>query len=289
MSTQAKFPKYLVQGVEIDALTMPQAIDYIVSAAADPASRPFYVIKPYVEFIDQARRQPQLKPILNQAELSIPDGVALNWAVTYLYGGRRNLIRWLATLASIVLAPKSAHRLLPERAAGTNLTWPLLEAAAAQTLRVFLVGTPNHGRGDIGRTAKFIRARLPKLNIVGYYGGFFPPGNEAELLTQLKDCRPDLILVGMGFPRQEQLMAKLAPELGHGVFIGEGGTFDYTSFGGKEAKAPRFLQTIGLEWLWRLVHDPARWRRQLAIPRYIWSTYIEGKTAALSLDSVTKK
>jgi N-acetylglucosaminyldiphosphoundecaprenol N-acetyl-beta-D-mannosaminyltransferase len=101
---------------------------------------------------------------------------------------------------------------------------------------------------------------------------------EAELVTDLHATRPDLILVGMGFPLQEELMAKLAPQLSHGVLIGEGGTFDYDSFGGVRTRAPRWVQTIGLEWLWRLATEPSRWRRQLAIPRFIWTVYRSSKT-----------
>jgi N-acetylglucosaminyldiphosphoundecaprenol N-acetyl-beta-D-mannosaminyltransferase len=277
MSKQAQFKKYQILGVEVDALTRQQAVGHIVSLASDPAKAPVYMVKPYVEFLDRAYREPAFQTLLNQAELSIPDGVALHWAATYLHNGRRNLLRLLTTLSQIVLNPQAIHRLLPLRAAGTKFAWELLAVCADQNLRIFLVGTPNGGRGDIRHTANAIQKRLPRINIIGTYGGYFPPGDEAELVEILKRSKPDLILVGMGFPKQEQLMTRLVKQLPHGVMIGEGGTFDYVSFGGRQPKAPRLLQRLGLEWFWRLLIEPARIKRQLAIPRFIWNVYRESK------------
>lgn len=74
----------------------------------------------------------------------------------------------------------------------------------------------------------------------------------------------------MGFPLQERVCAYLAKHAEHGVFIGEGGTFDYADFGGRRTKAPVLLQRLGLEWFWRLLLEPQRLLRQLAIPRFIY-------------------
>jgi N-acetylglucosaminyldiphosphoundecaprenol N-acetyl-beta-D-mannosaminyltransferase len=74
----------------------------------------------------------------------------------------------------------------------------------------------------------------------------------------------------MGFPLQERIISRLAEHLKHGVLIGEGGTFDYEQFGGTRTKAPAIMQRLGLEWFWRLILEPNRIKRQLAIPRYIW-------------------
>jgi N-acetylglucosaminyldiphosphoundecaprenol N-acetyl-beta-D-mannosaminyltransferase len=69
---------------------------------------------------------------------------------------------------------------------------------------------------------------------------------------------------------QEHIISRLTPQLDHGVLIGEGGTFDYKQFGGHRRKAPVIMQRLGLEWLWRLILEPRRLRRQWAIPRFIW-------------------
>jgi N-acetylglucosaminyldiphosphoundecaprenol N-acetyl-beta-D-mannosaminyltransferase len=100
---------------------------------------------------------------------------------------------------------------------------------------------------------------------------------EKELVDDLRAKKPDIILVAMGYPLQELLIDKLAPQLKQGFLIGEGGTFDYDSFGGKLAKAPGFVQKIGLEWLWRLMLEPKRLRRQLSVPKIMFSTYFYGR------------
>ena len=83
-------------------------------------------------------------------------------------------------------------------------------------------------------------------------------------------AKADLVLVGMGFPLQERVCAYLATHSDHGVFVGEGGTFDYERFGGQRAKAPAWIQRVGLEWFWRLLLEPSRVIRQLAVPRFIY-------------------
>jgi len=92
----------------------------------------------------------------------------------------------------------------------------------------------------------------------------------AATAARVREAEADLVLVGMGFPLQEHVCARLAARLGHGLLIGEGGTFDYDSFGGRRRKAPSAFSRIGLEWLWRLAQEPWRLKRQLAIPRFIY-------------------
>jgi N-acetylglucosaminyldiphosphoundecaprenol N-acetyl-beta-D-mannosaminyltransferase len=82
----------------------------------------------------------------------------------------------------------------------------------------------------------------------------------------------------MGFPAQERLMSALTARLQRGVFIGEGGSFDYRELGGHAQRAPAWMQRSGLEWFWRLLREPRRWRRQLAIPRFIWAVHRETRS-----------
>ena len=281
MSKQTQYPNYPILGVEIDAVTVMQANELICNHAADPASEARYVVKPYSEFLDAASRQPELKTLLNNAWLSLPDGIAVCWAATYLYGGARTWRRVVTTGASIVLRPSSMYGVLPEKFAGANATWSLLGAAAERNLKVFLIGSP-YGT-TIAHTAAAIITKLPGLNIVGTAPGEINGLHGADLLhavqndlnltplaAQINATNPDIILIGMGFPLQETIMQRLKPLLHHGVMIGEGGTFDYDSFGGQQTRAPEVIQKIGLEWLWRLILNPSRLKRQLAIPRLIW-------------------
>lgn len=275
MSKQTDFDKLDLLGVEIDAAGNTEAIRYICAHAA-PGQPANYVVKPYVEFLDRAYHDEAIRDLLNGAQLAVPDGVALIWAAHYLYAGRRSLWRFWRTLFAIVLAPDSLRWPLPDRAAGINFVWPLLEAAATHKLRVFVIGrqTPD----DIASVADHISRRISGLTIAGTRPGLDPAGRPGHVTDawlaatagDIRDAHADLILVGMGFPLQETVCAYLASHLEHGVLIGEGGTFDYESFGGTRAKAPAWVQRIGLEWAWRLLLQPQRLRRQLAIPRFIW-------------------
>jgi len=204
--------------------------------------------------------------VLNSAWLSLADGVALQWAAAY-QAGPPSARRLASTLAAIVARPESITAVLPERAAGATFTWRLLEAARDARLTVFLVGSPK--RQSITATASHLSRAIPGLSIVGT-----APGRGDQLLPErltetVKRSGADLVLVGLGFPRQELLMAELCRSLDHGVLVGEGGTFDYREFGGTIARAPAAVRRSGLEWLWRLGREPARLRRQLAIPRFI--------------------
>ncbi len=278
MSKQTTYDKLDLLGVDIDAISNTEAIDYIVTRAATdlPAC---YVVKPYVEFLDRAYRDPALRDVLDGAELALPDGVALTWAAAYLYAGKRSFWRFWLTLTQIILAPDKLRWPLPDRTAGINFTWPLLEAARDQNLRVYLVGKETES--EITLVAKRISERLPGIMIVGTRTGVDPASRYRHVsdawLERLEDSvrlsRADLILVGMGFPLQERVCAKLASALPHGVFVGEGGTFDYDSFGGPRHKAPAAVQRVGLEWAWRLMLEPRRIIRQLAIPRFIWRVW----------------
>lgn len=276
MSKQTKFKKYDLLGVEVDALTIAESVDYITQYASEKGRPTAYVVKPYVEFLDRAANDAEIKQLLNGAELCLADGVALNWAAYYLYGGGHSLRRWFYTLSQIVLQPSRLLQQLPDRILGINFTWPLLQACAKHNLTVFLIGSPKNQ--SIEETAKHLGQALPGLDVVGTYTGSFPPGSNDELVRELQATKPDIVLVGMGFPLQERLMALVTSKLGHGVFIGEGGTFDYQQFGGRTTKAPRFIQTINLEWLWRLLLQPSRIRRQLAIPRFMIKVYRFGRS-----------
>lgn len=275
MSKQMTYDKLDLLGTQVDAISIDQSIEYICARSA-PGQPACYVIKPYVEFLDRAYNNKAIRETLNDAELAIPDGVALLWAASYLYAGPRTWLRFCTTLFRIVLAPDSLRWPLPDRTAGINFTWPLLTAASTAGRRVYLIGKTTES--DIQATERKITAKLPQLVIASTRSGRDTKSRLgtvsqawlAETATAITAAKPDIILIGMGFPLQERVCAYLAANVPHGVFIGEGGTFDYQSFGGSQQKAPAWIQRVGLEWLWRLTIQPSRIGRQLAIPRFIF-------------------
>ena len=277
MSRQNNFPKLKILNIEVDNLSISQAIDHLIERLDSPASGSNYIVKPHIEHVEAARRDARIAGVLNNAYLALPDGVSLNWAA---YFQQKTQKRWWDVITSgfkIVFKPLEFHLILPNHSWGTNFSWSLLEACARAKRTVFLVGSPQHS--SIEDTARYLQAKIPGLQVVGIFPGRdpqtgeFSPRLQAKLLTELRRLRPDITLVGLGFPRQELVIAELAQQLDHGFLIGEGGTFDYALFGGRIKKAPVFMQARGLEWLWRLLRQPRRLRRQLAIPRFIWHVY----------------
>lgn len=275
MSKQTSFDKVGLLGVDIDAISMTDAIQYIISRTS-PGQPAGYITKPYVEFMDQAYRNPKLQELINQGDVTLADGVALIWAAHFLYAGKRSFVRFWLTLSQIIFAPHELRWPLVDRTAGINFTHDLIAEATRQNRSIYLIGSP---RGSsIEQTAITLANTFPTLKIVGTRSGrdaTMPQGHVSDgwlenTATAITKSKPDIILVGMGFPLQEQVCAYLAAHANHGIFIGEGGTFDYESFGGQRRKAPRALQRSGLEWLWRLILEPSRFRRQLAIPRFMY-------------------
>lgn len=263
-------PKVTILGVAIDSITMDAGAKAIADYAVSGDSARF-VTKPYVEFLDLASKQSEIRDLLNQSLLVLPDSVAIQWAALYQSQKGRSAVRLIKTLSDIVLQPNNLTKVIPERFAGADFTWIMLRTAAQQNATVYLIGHPQGS--NIASTAAFIESKLPTIRIIGTFDGYQVQNSKAELIADLKIKKPNLILVGIGFPRQEILMAELSSVLESGVLVGEGGTFDYESFGGKIKRAPVWMRRSGLEWLWRLLLQPKRLVRQLAIPRFIWKVY----------------
>ena len=278
MSKQTSYDKVGLLGVDVDTLGPNEAVAALIDASA-PKQPAIYVCKPYVEFLDRASNDDSLKDLINGAEYVLADGIALIWAAHYLYAGPRTAIRFFISLACIVAAPSKLAWPIPGRAGGVNFTLPLLEAAAAAGRKVAIITKPTSAEAEA--VIRVLTQRIPGLNIVLALPGYDPaaqPGKVSATWTdtttlKISNANPDIVLIGMGFPLQEHLASHLASQLDHGVMIGEGGTFDYAGFGGTKPKAPRLMQRLGLEWLWRLGLEPSRFKRQLAIPRFIYKVW----------------
>lgn len=139
------------------------------------------------------------------------------------------------------------------RLAGTDLVPALLRRAPPGT-SVFLLGGPPEGVAALERG---FRARYPHLRLAGVRHGFYRPVEEPSVVAQIGERRPDLLLVGMGCPRQETFLQRNAEPLQARVAICVGGLFQYWS--GELRRAPRLLRRIGLEWAWILAQQPYKW------------------------------
>ena len=187
-----------------------------------------------------ARADAALGEAIAAADLVIADGAGVVWALA-----------------------RQGYRV--RRSPGIELAWGLLEQAAQRGWRVALVGASPQ---TMERLQAVLAARIPGLQLVfashGYQEASSWPGLEQELLA----LRPDLVLVALGVPRQETWIHDLVGRRS-GLWMGVGGSFDV--WAGVKKRAPRWMGRLQIEWLYRLLQEPSRWRRMLALPRFTWA------------------
>jgi len=238
-----------ILGIRVDELNMDEARTLIMERLRLPRERRGFaqVVTLNPEGLMLAREDPALARILEEAALVTADGYGLLWAAQKL------------------------GRPLPERVAGIDLINRLAEAAAAEQRSLYLLGA-RPGYAELAAAA--LRVRYPGLIIAGTENGYFR-GREPQVLATLQEAKPDILLTALGMPYQEHWLYGRRDQLSGLVAIGVGGSFDVLA--GKVKRAPRLWQRLRLEWLWRLLADPKRWRRALAIPRFMRLVLVQKK------------
>lgn len=233
-------PPVRILGVRVDAVSTRETIDIIAHWIAQGGPHQIATANP--EFVMAAQRDAAFRQMLEAADLCVADGVGLLWAARRL-GAR-----------------------LPERVTGSDLTPLLARVASQRGWRLYLLGA---APGVAEQTARLLEEQNPGLRIAGVYAGS-PAAAEAPAIVQrVAAARPDVLLVAYGAPAQDLWIARHGAELGVPVMMGVGGAFDHIV--GVQRRAPAWVQRVHLEWLFRLVTQPWRWRRQLALPRFVWA------------------
>ncbi len=262
-----------VLGTMIDKLTITEANNQISKLASDNSNRSFYVVKPYVEFLVKAQDDKKLQQVLNDADLVLADGTSVQWAASYLYAKPRGkYFKLLASLLFWIQNDTWRSSIVPAKMAGASQTFPLFKIAEEKGWKVGIVG----GKDSADRK-KSIMKIFPKLAGLNVWSGYYDESDEPKLVADIKAAKLDILFVATGFAKQELFIAKYIKHNLARVLIGEGGTFDYKEFGGDIKRAPIWIQKIGLEWLWRLIIQPSRIIRQIAVPKFIYRVRRQGK------------
>lgn len=263
-----------ILGIQIDALTIKQA-NLKIAALVKTRSRAqtALVVKPYVEFLVAAQKDPKLADILNSADLCLADGVSLQWAASYLYGQpNKKLLKVPRSGLVWLQKPAWRNQVLPEKMAGANQTRELLAMAKKHNWRVGILG----GRNTPGEIKRAIEDRF-QITSLNVWSGFFSKEQEVQLVASIAAAKLDILFVAMGFPLQELFMQSHISDGLARVMIGEGGTFDYEEMGGPVKRAPVWMQKGGVEWAWRLLRQPKRLKRQLSIPQFVFQIKRQSK------------
>jgi len=240
-------------GVLVDVLTMDQAVaavlGFLRESAQAPQQKARIVVTPNLDHAVQLQENQALREVYAAAALVLADGMPLVWA---------------SRLGSVAL---------PARVAGSDLTPRVLAEAPAAT-RVFLLGGTEEASAAAQRT---VEERYPALSVVGRLSP--PRGFEHDetwsdrIVGAMTDSRAQLVLLGLGAPKQELWAHAHAERLPGMVLLCVGATIDFLA--GTVARAPRWMQLIGLEWVFRLLGDPGRLLRRYAkdawyLPRLLW-------------------
>jgi exopolysaccharide biosynthesis WecB/TagA/CpsF family protein len=222
-----------IAGVAVDDLTEDEAIAAIDRLIA--AGGPHYMTVVNAAKAVAASRDERLRRVIAEADIVTADGMSVVWASRLLGHGLR------------------------QRVTGIDMFERLVAHAEQRNLSVYFLGARQESvRGVVER----LTARHRRLRVAGYRNGYFTPGQVSAIAESIKESRAELLFVAMGSPAQEYWISDNLEATGVRFALGVGGSFDHVS--GQQQRAPRALQRVGLEWLYRLAREPRRlWRRYL--------------------------
>ncbi|NMA65497.1 MAG: WecB/TagA/CpsF family glycosyltransferase [Clostridiaceae bacterium] len=227
-----------IHGVKINNLTMEEALDFTMSMLEN--NSPGRIYTPNSEIIMQAYRDEELKSILNDADILVADG------------------------AGVVLASRILNKNLKEKVSGIDLVKRIFKNTKKRPISFFILG----GKPGVPEKAAInIYSEYPKAKIVGYHHGYFKEEQIPEIIENINKSKAEVLLVGLGAPKQEKWIHEHYKQLSCKVIMGVGGTIDV--FAGTATLAPEFIRKAGLEWLYRLIKQPSRYKRMLDLPRFM--------------------
>lgn len=230
-----------ILGIPVVPYTMDEAVAKLTGDTL--AEKRNFVVTANAEIIMMAQEDPEYKKLLLEtADTVLPDGAGTVWAGNYL--GYR----------------------IPERVAGYDLYLRLLEEAAKKGIPVFFFG----GKPGIAEEAAAEgKRRWPGLNVAGCRNGYFSADEEAEIVDDINHSGAAMLFAALGAPKQEKWLSKYREQLKPSLLMGIGGSFDVLA--GKVQRAPKWMQDARLEWFFRLVKQPSRFGRMLALPRFVFA------------------
>ncbi|WP_225999690.1 WecB/TagA/CpsF family glycosyltransferase [Paenibacillus sp. BJ-4] len=230
-------PTVPIFGVRVSRLNMKDTLNVLIQAVE--SRRPHQVITANPIMVMAALEDPKYMSVMKQAELIVPDGTGVVWAANYV-----------------------GHP-VPERVAGFDLLHELLRAGENYHWKVYLLGSTSE---VIQATAQRVHELYPGITVSGQRDGFFGPEEDEAVIAAIREANPDLLFVARGADTQEPWIGKYKEQLGVPVMMGVGGSFDIIS--GKMKRAPKLFQKLRAEWLYRLLKEPSRYKRMLALPKF---------------------
>jgi len=231
-----------ILGVGVDRLTADEALQRIGTFIAEGREKgtSHQVVTANAEIIYRASQNDDMKAVINQAHMVTADGSGVVWA------------------------SKQLGEPLAERVTGIDLVNSICAASAQRGWKLYILGS---APGVADTAAQNICAKYPGCNIIGTHHGYFDATEEQNILAELRELKPDVLFVALGAPKQEYWIAEHLAQLGIPVGMGIGGSMDVLS--GNVKRAPEWMQKLSLEWLYRFLIQPTRFKRMLALPKFM--------------------
>lgn len=228
-----------IMGIPFPKLTMDQSVHLLSEVVEEKRTGLFHVITGNPEIVMSCQKDTQLRAIVDEAGLVTADGIG------------------------IVIVSKVRGGHLPERVTGCDLLYKLLEAGNQRQWSFYLLGADE---ATSQRAVEVIHQNYPGAIIRGRHHGFFNPDEELDIVEEISAAAPDFLIVALGAPYAERWIHKYKDHLNAKIAIGVGGSLDIIA--GRVKRAPEAWQRLHMEWLYRLIQQPSRWRRQLLLPRF---------------------
>ncbi|NGZ76140.1 WecB/TagA/CpsF family glycosyltransferase [Saccharibacillus alkalitolerans] len=233
-----QIPVTSILGVEVSKLDMRSTVDVLERAVA--SGKPHQIITANPIMIMAALESEDNMRAMREAELIVPDGAGVVWAAEE-FGDP-----------------------VAERVAGFDLLQELMKRGEQLGWSAYLLGAAEE---VVQEAASRLQKQYPKVRIAGVRNGYFGESENAEIIANIREAKPDLLFVARDAKTQEPWIARYKEEIGVPVIMGVGGSFDVIS--GKTKRAPVFMQKLRLEWFYRLAKEPSRLPRMMALPRFM--------------------
>jgi len=253
--------KVKIAGVGIDAVRYEDVLT-AVEVFVNQDHKKHIIVTPNPEMIVHSQKDHAFQRVLNSASLAVPDGIGVLWAAYYLSLPKAKnrfleALKVLGTLFQVLFKMKAIYKVLPSRVTGADLLFKIIEESQKKGWRIYLLGA---SPGVANIAVDSLLQKYPQAIFAGSFAGTPAKTHEDELCERINLAKPDILFVAYGSPAQEEWLHrnlhKLKPVK---VAIGVGGAIDFAA--GKAKRAPKLLRNLGLEWFWRLLTEPRRFKR----------------------------
>lgn len=236
-----------ILGVPVDMVDREQAMRIFEESFPQPSVT--MIVTPNSEIVQRASKEEELKLLISSADLIIPDGVGLVYA------------------SRIIGCP------LSERVTGIDFLESIIAYLEKNKKSIYFFGSKP---GVAEAAAERIKGKYPALIVAGTHNGYFKPEEEPDIVNDINESGADFLCVALGAPKQEKFIHDHRDELKVSGAIGVGGSLDV--WAGTLKRAPEFYRRHGLEWLYRLIQEPSRYKRMLALPVFMLRVIFTGRS-----------